>query len=287
MRSGAPQGRPPCKRLATTADDFGLAMEVNEAVEAAHRRGFLTAASLMVGAAAAQDAIARARKLPELAVGLHVVAVEGKPALAPNLIPALVDATGNLRRDLVRFGVDIALGRETRRQLVAEITAQFELFERSGLALSHVDAHKHFLLHPIVADMILSVGSRFGMRVLRVPCEPRAILAKCEKLPFAPADFLFEVWALALKRKAMRAGLLVPDAVYGRRWSGAFDRRRMAALIRAMAPGWNEIYCHPATSSRFAGSAAGYEYEAELDALLAPDTAGALEESGFRLANRR
>ncbi|MGB9057663.1 MAG: ChbG/HpnK family deacetylase, partial [Pseudolabrys sp.] len=44
------------KRVVVTADDFGLAREVNEAVEAAHQDGILTAASLMVAAPAAQDA---------------------------------------------------------------------------------------------------------------------------------------------------------------------------------------------------------------------------------------
>ncbi|TXN19506.1 ChbG/HpnK family deacetylase, partial [Methylobacterium sp. WL9] len=50
------------KRLVVTADDFGLSREVNEAVEQAHREGILTAASLMVSAPAAADAVARARR---------------------------------------------------------------------------------------------------------------------------------------------------------------------------------------------------------------------------------
>jgi len=54
------------KRLIVTADDFGVAREVNDAVEAAHRGGVLTAASLMVAAPAAADAIARARRMPSL-----------------------------------------------------------------------------------------------------------------------------------------------------------------------------------------------------------------------------
>jgi chitin disaccharide deacetylase len=280
-------GAQPCKRLVVTADDFGLAVEVNEAVEAAHRRGVLTAASLMVGGPAAQDAIDRARKLPQLAVGLHIVVVEGRPTLPPKLVPGLVDSSGNLRRDLVRFGVDIALCRETRRQLRAEIDAQFEAFRATGLALAHVDAHKHYLLHPVVADTIISAGRDFGMRVLRIPCEPRATLAKCEPLSFTRGDFALEAWAAALKRKTLRAGLAVPDAVYGRRWSGAFNSRRMAALIKIMAPGLNEIYCHPATSDSFTGSAAGYGYRAELEALLTAETAAAVAASGFRLANYR
>ena len=59
------------KRLIVTADDFGLSREVNEAVEQAHREGILTAASLMVSAPAAADAVARARRLPSLRVGLQ------------------------------------------------------------------------------------------------------------------------------------------------------------------------------------------------------------------------
>ena len=69
------------KRLIVTADDFGAAREVNEAVESAHRGGVLTAASMMVAAPAAADAVARARRMPALRVGLHVVLVEGRPVL--------------------------------------------------------------------------------------------------------------------------------------------------------------------------------------------------------------
>jgi predicted glycoside hydrolase/deacetylase ChbG (UPF0249 family) len=38
------------RRILITADDFGIAREVNDAVERAHREGVLTAASLIVGA---------------------------------------------------------------------------------------------------------------------------------------------------------------------------------------------------------------------------------------------
>jgi hypothetical protein len=93
------------KRLILNADDFGIAPEVNEAVERAHREGVLRAASLMVGAPAAGDAVARARRLPNLAVGLHVVLVHGRPVLPPARIPDLVDREGNFLTDLTRAGL--------------------------------------------------------------------------------------------------------------------------------------------------------------------------------------
>ena len=55
------QSERPLNRLIITADDFGPAEEVNSAVEEAHRSGILSAASLMVGGAAATDAVRRAR----------------------------------------------------------------------------------------------------------------------------------------------------------------------------------------------------------------------------------
>jgi predicted glycoside hydrolase/deacetylase ChbG (UPF0249 family) len=75
------------KFLIVTADDFGLHHTVNEAVEQASRAGVLTAASLMVAAPAAADAVRRARKLPQLRVGLHLVLTDGHAMLAPDLIP--------------------------------------------------------------------------------------------------------------------------------------------------------------------------------------------------------
>ena len=72
--------RPLRRFLIVTADDFGLHEAVNEAVEQASVSGVLTAASLMVAAPAAADAIRRARKLPNLRTGLHLVLAG--PALA-------------------------------------------------------------------------------------------------------------------------------------------------------------------------------------------------------------
>src|ERR1700761_934007 len=88
------------RRLIVTADDFGAAPAVNEAVERAQLAGVLTAASLMVGAPGAADAVRRARATPSLRVGLHLVLVEGRPVLPPERVPLLVDSEGRFRTDM-------------------------------------------------------------------------------------------------------------------------------------------------------------------------------------------
>ena len=99
------------KALIVTADDFGRSLPVNDAVVDAHVNGILTAASLMVTEVALDDAVARAKALPSLGVGLHMTLVDGIPALPPSQIPDLVDAQGHFTLDLVRLGARIYLSK--------------------------------------------------------------------------------------------------------------------------------------------------------------------------------
>lgn len=92
------------RALIVTADDFGLDVRVNAAVERAHREGVLTSASLMVSAPAAADAVERARRLPTLRVGLHLVLADGASTLSSAEIPALVGTDGRFGDAMVRDG---------------------------------------------------------------------------------------------------------------------------------------------------------------------------------------
>ena len=60
------------RRLIVNADDFGRSHGINRGVFAAHERGIVTSASLMVRWPAAAAAAASARTRPALALGLHV-----------------------------------------------------------------------------------------------------------------------------------------------------------------------------------------------------------------------
>ena len=239
-------------------------------MELAHKQGILTAASLMVAATAAADAIARARRLPGLRIGLHVVLVDGAPALPPERVPDLVDATGRLRTDLARLGLDICARPSVRAQLRAEIEAQFRAYQATGLALDHVNTHKHYHLHPAVADEIIAIGMRYGMRGLRVPREPAAILTKVERGTKRSLGYVAP-WTRLLARRVRRAGLRSPDCVFGLAWSGAMSAARLDGLLRHLPAGSTEIYLHPATRNRFENCADGYRYADELAALIDPD----------------
>ncbi|WP_271589527.1 hopanoid biosynthesis-associated protein HpnK [Bradyrhizobium sp. CCBAU 53415] len=257
-------------RLVINADDFGLAPEINEAVESAHRSGALSAASLMVGGAAAADAVARAHRLPGLNVGLHLTLLEGEAVSAKDRVPGLLAADGRLRADQVGLALALGLDPAIRRQLRAEMEAQFEAFVRTGLTLDHVNAHKHFHLHPMILSDLLEIARRFAVPAIRIPVEPRRQLRKVEKISAGLSNLALQAHAKVLRGVVRRAGFIAPDAVFGLAWSGAFTRDRLLGLLSHLPAGIVEIYLHPATSDKFPGCAKGYRYCDELAALSSP-----------------
>jgi hopanoid biosynthesis associated protein HpnK len=236
----------------------------------------------MVGAPEAADAVARAHSLPSLRVGLHLVLVEGRPVLPARELPDLTDARGCFRTGLVKLGVDIFVRPRVRRQVAAEIKAQFNAYQATGLPLDHVDVHKHLHLHPTIAGLLFDIGAGYGLRAVRVPAEPQALLARAE--PHARyRSLLLAPCAALLKARARRQCVRTADRVFGIAWSGAMTEPRMRALLQSLPEGVTEIYVHPATAGGFNGAASGYRYADELAALTAPAVRAAAHASGAQL----
>jgi len=257
------------KFLIVTADDFGLHSAVNGAVERAAREGVLTTASLMVAAPAAADAVRRARELPGLCVGLHLVLADGWSVLPPRSIPALVDAQGRFGSNMVRDGVRFFALPAVRRQLEAEIRAQFQAFADTGLTLDHVNAHKHFHLHPTLLEMLLRIGGEFGIPAVRLPREPGV-------------TGLLSPWLAIMRRRLRAARIAHNDYVFGLSDSGSMEEARLLEILARLPEGVTEIYLHPALESgaAIAASMAGYRHADELAALVSPRVRTAVADCG-------
>jgi hopanoid biosynthesis associated protein HpnK len=254
--------KPFARALIITADDFGLHQSVNEAIEQAHRDGVLKATSLMVGAPCVADAVARAQRLPGLRVGLHLVLADGSSSLPAARIPDLVDASGRFKGSMFGAAVRIFFLPRVRRQLALEIRAQFE----AGLALDHVNTHKHFHLHPTILGQILEIGREFELAAMRLPRE-------------AHPQWFLRPWLGLVRRRLSRAAIRHNDYVVGIRESGRFDEATLLEALAHLPAGVGEIYLHPALDSgeRIAASMRGYRHADELAALCSPRVRSALE----------
>lgn len=112
--------------LVVNADDLGLSAPVNEGIFAAHERGIVTSASLMVRQAAAPAAAEEASAHSELAIGLHIDLGEW------------VYESGEWTQAYLHCDSDDATAVE------AECRAQVERFRALlGRDPTHLDSHQH------------------------------------------------------------------------------------------------------------------------------------------------
>ena len=235
------------KRLILNADDFGIAPEVNEAVERAHRDG----------RAARREPDGRARPPPGTRSsarggcrasrsGCTSCSSTAGPVLPPERVPDLVDERGEFLVDLVRAGFRFFFRPGVRAQLAAEIRAQFERFSQTGLRLDHVDAQSHMHVHPTVFR--LDPADRPRVRNARDSHSARAVW---DTRSIAP-------WLALMRARARRAGVACNDYAFGVNEAGALTEQRVLRLLEALPDGVTEIFFHPATRA-FSGADRGTE----------------------------
>jgi hopanoid biosynthesis associated protein HpnK len=266
------------RALIVTADDFGLSLEVNEAVEEAHRKGVLTSASLVVTGDAAADAVKRAKKMPKLGVGLHLALLDAPSALKAAEIPDLIEPGQDyLGSRAAMTGAQIALVKSVREQARAEMHAQFALYRKTGLELDRVDGHWHFHMHPtVVGILIRDLAGPFGIKAVRVPAEPAGPSSRAAGTGsvkrWSTAIANGPLWA-ALKLRLRRAGIGSNDWFFGLNDTGAVTKERMLGFVSELPAGVSEIGLHPASAPLKGPFAppAHYKVTEELAALTDPD----------------
>ncbi len=227
----------------------------------------------MVGAAAAPDAVLRARRLPALSVGLHLVVTRGRPVLAPAGIPALVDRGGRLPEGLARAGFRYFFLPSARRQLREEVRAQFAAFRETGLRLDHVSVHNHMQLHPTVLGLILEALREGAPAPVRLPREPFLASWRAARDGLAARLlsrlFLFP-WAGVVRLRLKGRNVPCNDFLFGMRDTGRMGTDRVLALLAHLPPGVSEIHFHPAARTP----------DRDLEALTSVDVRDALRAAG-------
>jgi hopanoid biosynthesis associated protein HpnK len=274
-------------RLIVTADDFGMSLAVNEAVEEAHRNGILTCASLVVAGDAAEDAVRRAKRLPGLGVGLHL-AIFGARASAAGRSVVAPDGK-NLGYSPVVAGSAIMVTPGGRKAARREIAAQFEAFRKTGLELGHLDGHWHCHQHPAVLSMALEYGMALGLKALRVPYEPFGLsrrVAGKSKTGARLGHAIFGRPLTSLMRLlARKAGVAVNDTFFGKIDDGFISEDLLLNLLANLPQGATELGLHPATET-WGGEhcpPAHWRQADELAALTSPKVRAQVERRGIDL----
>lgn len=277
------------RRLIVSADDFGMSAGVNAAVLRAHTEGVLTQASLMVAGEAAAEAVAVALRQPALAVGLHLVLVQGRSTLAPRELPALVGDDGMLPVNPIRSGIRYFFLSRLRDQLRREIEAQLDAFAATGLPLSHVDGHLTIHVHPVVLDILCELAPRHGIRHVRLPREPLAPNLAFDRRALgrkAAETIVFGFLARWARKRLARAGIRHADRMFGMHQSGQVNEAYLLHLLPRLGPGLTELYCHPGEmDDEIRRWTPDYDRDGELEALRSARVRAAVEREGIELVS--
>ncbi len=233
-------------RLIINADDFGLTPGINRSIADLHHADVVTSATLMAAGPAFEDAVALARSLPGLGIGCHIVLTDGKPVSPPREIPTLLGPDRlHFRPSLLHFAYDLLRGTINATEIRHEAAAQLEKLEQAGIAITHVDTHKHTHLLPRVAATLLNLLTRTSIGAIRNPFEPR--FARC--LPGASYKRRLQLSLLSRFKPAfdrLAVDTLTTDGTIGIAATGRLDRAALQRLLAALpSTGLFELVCHP------------------------------------------
>jgi len=271
------------KRLVVNADDFGFTPDVNAGIVEGHRRGILTATTLMANGAAFEDAVRLAREVPTLDIGCHLVLVSGRSLASGKPLPSTV---AQLLAALAR--------REIR--IYEELAAQVRSIMDAGIRPTHLDTHKHTHLAPPVLDAVARLSEEFGIPWVRRPFDfPLTALRGTVLRRTVPRAKRLTSDALGLLRRRFhrvleKHGCRTTDHFAGFQITGRFRTAELVDLLGALPPGSTELMCHPGRCGealRHARTRLKESREHELEALLAPEVRQALIRNGIKLVSFR
>lgn len=283
------------RRLIVNADDFGFTAGVNHAIVEAHTRGIVTSSTLMAHGAAFDEAAVLAKNTPGLSVGCHVVLIDGTPVLDGAQLPSLT-VSGRFRDGLKSFAARALAGRMDAAEITAEATAQIRRIQSAGIAVSHIDTHKHTHVFPQILKPLLRGAADCGVRAVRNPFGPRR--------PFRSSQLLARpnLWTRYAEVRILRsfsdkfrdavshAGFATPNGTLGIEVTGTLDETLFRAIAETIPEGTWEFVCHPGYNDadlRAANTRLRESRETELRVLTLPSAREMLTREGIELISYR
>ena len=135
-----------------------------------------------------------------------------------------------------------------------ETRAQLEKALNAGVAITHIDGHKHVHAAPPVLDCIVRIARDRGIKAVRPVMESTpGLLSLIARNKAARVKILKQylsgvAMSASFRMSARRGhlhGMAAPSRFYGVTQTGFLDLDAFAAIVRRLSAGVSEIMCHP------------------------------------------
>lgn len=148
------------KALIITADDYGMSRAVNDAIDAGIEAGLITSTNVMTNMPFYREA-AKLRENSKVSVGLHWVLASGRPVLAKEEIPTLVNEKGEFypypvfRKRLRKKQISYA---EIKKELLAQYKLFYDLLGQPDYWNTHQNTHVDFGIYRLFVKTAAELG---------------------------------------------------------------------------------------------------------------------------------
>jgi hopanoid biosynthesis associated protein HpnK len=241
------------KNLIVNADDLGWTEGVNRGIAEAHWKGLVTSTSLLANGRAFASALEVASANPELGVGVHLNLSDGPPTAKPEQVRGLVNRAGVFEDGPESLLLRIASRSLPLNEVEREWDAQIRKVRDAGIALTHVDGHKHVQMLPGLFEIALRLAKKHGIRAIRVSHEEsklRSVLSAGQQnagvvLKQGVQARGLKLLAREAREMADHAGLVTTDYFCGIAQTGVLTREGVERLLDSLPEGTTEFMCHP------------------------------------------
>lgn len=227
------------KNLIINADDYGICLSVNYAIENLIKAGKLRDVSVLVNFDFFENAADFLSNHDECSAGIHLNIVEGFPVAPAEKIKILLGSDGkflNLKRILTGYAAApfaVAAAVET------EWRAQIERLLNHGLKISHADSHQHIHAFPPFWKILTKLCREYQISAVRMSGEKNEIRQR------RAAGFALRQAANFSETFFPNQNIRTNNHFLGFKRAGSYGEQEMIADLKNLENGVTELCIHP------------------------------------------
>jgi len=275
------------KYLIITADDFGLAPDLDRGIRQGIEQGLLSHVSLVANTNSLRESALFLKNQSKASAGIHLNLTDGKPLLETRSLRPLVDGSGRFLGLHRRVLLALIARPQLLRAVEEEWRAQIEAIRSWDLRVWQLNCHGHLHCFPRLFRLVIKLAHDYGIPFVRLLHEWPCI----SRLWHSPKRW-FKSWTITVLSQMSR--LLITDAGLTRLCpcrgvsdSGHLTMERFEEILGEFPIGITEFVCHPGytTESVRQQFPWNYNWNGERELILSKRLKDEIHRLGMKLIN--
>ena len=272
-------------------DDFGLTAGVNKGIIRSFKDGLISSTSLVSSGMAAKEAICLARENPDIDVGIHLTLCDESPVLPPRQLASIIPKGASFpsREKVLQL---ICTRKISYSQVEREWSAQIEKGFNAGIPLSHLDGHQFIHLFPGLWHLCLRLAVKYKIPYVKTtildPVSLKVSLKRSLQLMF------LKLWIRYFISPRVFSSIRSIPSIGFLHAGGRMECHNLLGMIDWLRHKQScsivEVMLHPGVDDMHTANKYKhwqYKWEKDLDLLLDPSLAKALDRRGIEITSYR